>query len=131
MARLGRQLRDEFGDRLARHDLVMRAVHQQQRHVEPRRRLERRIHQIDEPVDRIDPGSLDDQRVARHLPQHRDIVGDADPSPRPVSTVSGNSRTAANSASLGSKSIVARPHTAGALRITPSASALGMPRVRR
>ena len=43
-------------------------------------------------------------------------------SPRPVKVSPGIRRTPAHSASLGSRSIVERPQTAGALRMTPSTS---------
>ncbi len=74
----GRQAADEFREGFSRHDLVMRAVQQQCRHVELWRRIERRIHQIDQAVDRRDPRPLDDHRVLGQRPQHRQIVGRLD-----------------------------------------------------
>src|SRR6267154_3288316 len=57
------------------------------------------------------------------------LSDDLMPRPRQVSVNSGKNRTAANNATLGQSSIVARPHTAGALRTSPSASAGGTPSV--
>ena len=48
-------------------------------------------------------------------------------SPRPLRTAVGRNRTAAHNAAFGTRSMTARPHTPGADRITPSASAAGTP----
>ena len=69
-----RQGADKPADRELWDDLVVGAVHHQQRHSQPRRRSERGIHQIDQTPDRSDARLLDHQRVAPQRPQHRDIV---------------------------------------------------------
>jgi len=83
------------------------------RHVELWRRIERRIHQIDQAVDRRDPRPLDDHRVLGQRPQHRQIVGRLMPRPRPVS-VNREKTAPREQRDLGQSSIVARPHTPGA-----------------
>src|SRR5260370_1286892 len=47
--------------------------------------------------------------------------------PRPVKVSPGARRTPAHRANRGTRSIVARPHTAGAVKMTPSTSGTGVP----
>ena len=72
--RLGRQRIDKASDRGFRHDLVLCAIRHQHWCIEERSGRERRIHQVDEAIDRVDPGLVDHQRIMRQGPQHRDVV---------------------------------------------------------
>src|SRR3546814_10795214 len=60
-----RQAAPELEGRLGRHHLVALAVEQQGRDVDLGACLERGIHQVDHAVDGVDPGLLDEQRIAR------------------------------------------------------------------
>lgn len=64
----------ERGERGFRRDkFVPRAEEDQRR--QPRRGGERRVHCVHQPLDGVDPGPLDDQRVAAERVQHPDVVG--------------------------------------------------------